>query len=67
MTHYLTRFIEQKMVRPLKRVDLNTVMIIEILTWWAMDLRYISFERLEIPETAAKEVCMNTLISAYKI
>jgi len=42
------------------------MMIIEILSWWAMDRRYISFATTDIPLELAKEICMDHIISAYK-
>lgn len=66
MTEYMYAFIEKGTVRKLDNVELSTVLIIEILTWWAMDRRYISFETSDIPMDTAKAVCMDNIISAYK-
>lgn len=44
MTAYLRIFIEEGAVRPLEHLELSTTLIIEILSWWAMDIRYTSFE-----------------------
>lgn len=66
MTEYMYNFIEKGTVRKLDNVELSTVLIIEILTWWAMDRRYISFETSNIPMDTAKRVCMDNIISAYK-
>lgn len=65
MTQYIQFFIDKGVIRPLKYVELSTNLIIEILTWWAMDIRYASFETLDIPAECAKEVCMDNIISAY--
>lgn len=67
MTQYLEIFIKRKSVRPLKHLTLSTTLIIETLSWWAMDMRYSSFETNEIPTELAKEVCMDNIISAYKL
>lgn len=66
MMQYIQAFIEKGVVRPLKYLDLTTNLIIETLTWWAMDMRYASFETWDIPVEQAKEVCMDNLIAAYK-
>lgn len=66
MTQYVNGFIEHGVIRPLEHVELSTSLMIEILTWWAMDRRYISFEKTEIPDTLAKEVCLDNIITAYK-
>lgn len=63
---YVNSFIECGIIRPLEHVELSTTLMIEILTWWAMDRRYISFEKTEIPDTLAKEVCLDNIITAYK-
>lgn len=66
MTAYMNAFIEKGIVRPLEQPELTTSLIIEILSWWAMDMRYISFEAAEVPYEQAKAVCMDNIISAYK-
>lgn len=66
MTQYVERFIETGVVRPLEHVELSTTLIIEILSWWAMDMRYTSFELQDIPLEQAKRVCLDNVISAYQ-
>lgn len=66
MTMYMTAFVQYGKVRPLTHIDLSTTLIIEILTWWAMDRRYVSFETNDIPSDTAKEVCMDNIVSAYR-
>lgn len=66
MIHYIEAFIEQGMVRPLEHPELSATLIIEILSWWAMDIRYTSFETREISLALAKQICMDNIISAYK-
>lgn len=65
MQAYLDRFAQRGEVRPTAHPELTTTLIIEILTWWAMDMRYISFETREIPLELAKEVCMDNILAAY--
>lgn len=67
MTEYLSLFIQKGTVRPVSHIDLTANMIIEILSWWAMDRRFISFEAWNIPSETAKEVCMDNIITAYKM
>lgn len=66
MTQYMRVFIEKGTVRPLEQLELTTTLIIEILSWWAMDIRYTSFETQNIPLDISKQICMDNIISAYK-
>lgn len=66
MVRYIETFIEQGTVRPLEHLELSTTLIIEILSWWAMDIRYTSFETQDIPLELAKKICMDNIITAYK-
>lgn len=66
MVRYIERFIEQGTVRPLEHLELSTTLIIEILSWWAMDIRYTSFETRDIPLDLAKKICMDNIVTAYK-
>lgn len=66
MVRYIEIFIEQGTVRPLEHLELSTTLIIEILSWWAMDIRYTSFETLDIPLELAKKICMDNIVTAYK-
>lgn len=66
MTKYMTAFVQCGKVRPLEHIDLSTTLIVEILTWWAMDRRYISFETINIPSDTAKEVCVDSIVAAYR-
>lgn len=65
MTQYLTAFIENGSVRPLEHLELTTTLIIEILSWWAMDIRYTAFETQDIDLSLSKKICMDNIISAY--
>lgn len=66
MCQYMRVFIEKGEVRPLEQLELTTTLIIETLSWWAMDMRYTSFETAHIPLETAKKVCLDNLVSAYK-
>ncbi|MDF2479488.1 MAG: transcriptional regulator, TetR family [Clostridia bacterium] len=66
MSQYLNIFIQKGIVRPLEHLELSTTLIIEILTWWAMDRRFTSFEICDIPTELAKKICMDNIITAYK-
>lgn len=66
MAQYLTVFIDRGTVRPLEHLELSATLIIEILSWWAMDIRYTSFETQNISLELSKKICMDNIISAYK-
>lgn len=66
MTQYMATFIKHGTVRPLEHLELSTTLIIEILSWWAMDIRYTSFETQDISPSIAKELCMDNIVSAYQ-
>lgn len=68
MTGYVKAFIKQGTLRPLKHLELSVSLMIETLTWWAMDIRYITFDNQyrDLPAALAKEVCMDNIISAYR-
>ena len=66
MICYVQKFIELGTVRPLEHLELSITLIIEILSWWAMDVRYTSFEIQDIPLDLAKKICMDNIVSAYK-
>ncbi len=66
MTQYMATFIERGTVRSLEHLELSTTLIIEILSWWAMDVRYTTFETQDIPLNISKELCMDNIISAYQ-
>ena len=57
---------ENGTVRPLEHLKLTTTLIIEILSWWAMDVRYTSFETRDIPLSLSKQLCMDNIIAAYQ-
>lgn len=67
MTEYLKAFMEIGVIRNISNIELTTILIVETLSWWAMDIRYTSFETSNIPMEAAKEVCMDNIVSAYKL
>ena len=62
---YLRGFIARGSVRQLDHVELTATLLIETLSWWAMDVRYTSFETRDIPLELAKQVCMDNLVAAY--
>lgn len=66
MMRYINAFIEQGAVRPLEHLELSTTLIIEILSWWAMDVRYTSYETKDISMDLAKQICMDNIVAAYK-
>ena len=66
MMRYISAFMEQGTVRPLEHLELSTMLIIEILSWWAMDIRYTSFETKDVSMDLAKQICMDNIVNAYK-
>lgn len=66
MTQYMAAFIKRGIVRPLEHLELSTTLIIEILSWWAMDIHYTSFETQDIPPGLAKKLCLDNIVSAYQ-
>lgn len=66
MMRYIQAFIERGTVRPMEQLELSTTLIIEILSWWAMDIRYTAFETREISADLAKEICLDNILAAYK-
>ena len=67
MKQYLSVFIGRGVVRPSEYPDLDITFIIETLSWWAMDMRYTSFETSDIPLELAKKICLDNLVAAYAI
>lgn len=66
MMRYVRGFMAQGTVRPLEHPELSTTLMIELLSWWAMDVRYTSFETKDISGDLAKQVCLDNLLTAYK-
>ena len=66
MMRYIKVFIDRGTVRPMEHLELSTTLIIEILSWWAMDIRYTSFETRDIPMDLAKQICLDNIVAAYK-
>lgn len=65
MKQYFVLFIKKGTVRALDQLDLSVILTIEVLSWWAMDMRYTSFEIQDISLSKAKAACMDNLLSAY--
>lgn len=63
---YLQLFMETGELRPLEHVELSAMLIIELLSWWAMDMRYTSFETNIISPELAKQVCLDNILHAYQ-
>lgn len=66
MSRYLTAFVANGTVRSLEHIDLTTMLIIEMLSWWAMDMRYTSFETQDISLSLAKKICLDNIVTAYQ-
>lgn len=66
MMDYLRIFIARGTVRPLEHLELTATLMVETLSWWAMDLRYTTFEPRDISPELAKQVCLDNLLAAYR-
>lgn len=66
MVRYLRIFIAQGKVRPVENLELTAELIVEMLSWWAMDVRYTAFETKDISLDLAKQICMDNLTAAYR-
>lgn len=66
MTMYVTRYMALGVIRRLDSPELSAVLIMETLSWWAVDRRYISFETRQIAMEEAKKVCVDHLMFAYR-
>lgn len=67
MSEYLKAYMEAGIVRKMDDIELTTLLIVETLSWWAMDIHYTSFETCSVSAEAAKKVCMDNIVSAYKL
>lgn len=67
LSEYLKAFIKKGIIRKIDNIELTTILIAEILSWWAMDVHYTAFETSSISAEAAKAVCMDNIVSAYKL
>lgn len=66
MTQYMAAFVKRGKVRHLEHLELSTTLMVEMLSWWAMDIRYTSFETQDVPASIAKALCLDNIISAYQ-
>lgn len=66
MARYMEQLVQRGAVRPLEQLELSTTLIVEMLSWWAMDIRYNTFETKNISADLAKQVCLDNLIAAYR-
>ena len=65
---FLKLYTEKGVIRKVESLELAVIFIIESMTWWAMDIRYDTFEPLDhISDEIAKRTCLDTLVNAYKI
>lgn len=65
MIQYMALFIQQGSVRPVEHLNLTVTLIVEILSWWAMDMRYTTFAPCDTPLELAKKICLDNIITAY--
>lgn len=66
--NYIQIYMDKGELRSLKYPELTCKLMIETVSWWAMHIMNDAFEiERDIDPAAAKEVCLDNLISAYKI
>lgn len=65
MEKYLKKLQENGQLRDLEDPELTAVLILEQLSWWAVDVRWTAFETRDIPTERAKAVCLGSLLAAY--
>lgn len=67
MRSYFRQFSEHGELRPVENERLTVTLVVEMLTWWAMDMRYTAFRPEEAVSLAeAKRVCADNLTAAYR-
>lgn len=66
MESYIKGFIEKGEVRQVEDVALTTTLIVELLTWWTMDRKYIPYTENDVSDQMAKAFCLDNIIAAYK-
>ena len=65
---FMKIYAEKEMIRKMDSLELAVIFIVESMSWWAMDIRYDTFEPQDnISDEAAKNTCLGTLVNAYKI
>lgn len=65
MAEYLRKLQACGQLRALEDPELTAVLILEQLSWWAMDVRWTAFETRDIPPERGKAVCLDNLLTAY--
>ena len=64
---FVKLYIDKGVVRAVESPENAVIFIVESMSWWAMDMRYGTFEpRNDISEEIAKKTCMDALVNAYK-
>lgn len=65
---YITIYMQKGTFRKVEHPEYCTRLIIETLSWWGMHITNDAFEvQKDLPLEAAKRVCMDNLIHAYKV
>ncbi|MDO4356031.1 MAG: helix-turn-helix domain-containing protein [Clostridia bacterium] len=65
LERHIRALMAQGAIRPQPRPELTALLIVETLSWWAMDVRYTAFEAREIAPELTRQVCLDNLLSAY--
>ena len=66
LNEYVSEFIRLGEVRPLESQIHSVRLIVETLSWWCMHSRYTAYEKSDLSRDAAKAVCLDALVTAYK-
>ena len=65
MEQYFVRMAARGKLRPLEMPELAAALTVELLSSWAMDMRYIAFEPCSAPLDTVKRACLDHLTAAY--
>ena len=65
---FIKLYTDKGLIRKVESMELAVIFIVESMSWWAMDIRYDTFEpQDDISEEIAKKTCLDTLIHAYQL
>lgn len=65
---FIKLYTDKGLIRKVESMELAVMFIVESMSWWAMDIRYDTFEpQDDISDELAKKTCLDTLINAYKL
>lgn len=65
MATYISRYMSLGTVRRMKNPEQTAMFILQTLSWWAMDMGWVSSYKEQISLETAKKMCLDNLIFAY--